>query len=89
MKTGDTVWIHPHGSPQEAVAATIDLISNNERSIAVRLHNKPAWCRIADGFLLHRDDGHIAMLLYREKVGPWIELVHRGHYEIEETKPNE
>ena len=87
MKNGDTVWIHPHGSPQDAVPATIDLISANERSIALRLHEKPVWCRIADGFFLHQEHGQIAMLLYREKLGPWIEMVHQGHYEIEETKP--
>ena len=87
MKSGDTVWIHPHGSPHENVAATIDLISANQRSIAIRLHEKPAWCRVADGFFLHQGHGQIAMLLYREKFGPWIEMVHQGHYEIEETKP--
>jgi len=26
------------------------------------------------------------MLLYRERFGPWIELVHEGHYEIEEKR---
>ena len=87
MKTGATIWIHPHGSPREAVAATIDLISSNGRSIALRLHGKPPWCRITDGFFLHQEDFRIAMLLYREKLGPWIEVVHHGHYEIEESKP--
>lgn len=87
MKTGDTVWIYPHGSPRESFAATIDLLSSNGRSIALRLHGKPPWCQIADGFILHQEDFRIAMLLYREKVGPWIEVVHHGHYEIEESKP--
>ena len=87
MKTGDTVWIHPHGSPREAVAARIDLISSNGRSIALRLHEKPPWCRITDGFLLHQEDLRIAVLLYREKIGPWIEMVQHGYYEIEESKP--
>jgi len=87
VKAGDTVWIHPHGSPHLAVEATIDALSRNQRSIAVRLRHKPSWCRIADGFFVHQEHAQIAMLLYREKVGPWIELVHKGHYEIEETKP--
>jgi hypothetical protein len=87
VKTGGTVWIHPHGSPREAVAATIDLISSNGRSIAVRLHEKPPWCRIADGFFLHQEDFRIAMLLHREKIGPWIEMVHHGHYEIGDSRP--
>lgn len=88
MKAGDTVWIHPHGSPQQSVEATVDRISANQRSIALRLREKPVWCRIDDGFFLHQDHGQIAMLLSREKFGPWIELVHQGHYEIEEKKPN-
>jgi len=87
VKSGDTVWIHPHGSPEQAVGATIDLISANQRSISIRLHEKPVWCRVDDGFFLHQDYGQIAMLLYREKFGPWIEIVRQGHYEIEETKP--
>ena len=87
MKTGATVWIHPHGSPREAVPATVDLISSNGRSVALRLREKPPWCRITDGFLMHQEDFRIAMLLHREKIGPWIEMVHHGYYEIEESKP--
>jgi hypothetical protein len=87
VKTGDTVWIHPHGSPGESAAATIDLISSNGRSVALSLHEKPPWCRVADGVLLHHEDFRIAVLLYREKIGPWIEIVNQGHYEIEESKP--
>ena len=87
MKTGATVWIHPHGSPREAVPATVDLISSNGRSVALRLREKPTWCRITDGFFVHPEDLRIAVLLHREKIGPWIELVHHGHYEIEESKP--
>ena len=89
MKTGDTVWIHPHGSPGESAAATIDLISSNGRSIALSLHEKPPWCRIGDGFLLHQEDFRIAMLLHRLEIGPWIEIVNRGHYEIEASKHND
>lgn len=28
-----------------------------------------------------------SVLLYREKIGPWIEVMHRGLYEIEGSKP--
>jgi len=27
------------------------------------------------------------MMLYHEKIGPWIEMVHHGHCEIEESRP--
>ncbi|MGA3099004.1 MAG: hypothetical protein ABSF25_21310 [Bryobacteraceae bacterium] len=87
MKTGTTVWVHPHGSPRQAVPATVDLISSNGRSVALRLRERPPWCRIADGFPMHREDFRIAMLLRREKIGPWIEMVHHGYYEIAESKP--
>jgi hypothetical protein len=36
---------------------------------------------------MHREDFRIAMLLRREKIGPWIEMVHHGYYEIAESKP--
>lgn len=84
---GETVWIHPHGSRHDVVAATVESVSSNQRAIAVRLHDKPVWCRIDDGFFVHQEHGQIAMLLYREKFGPWIEIVHQGHYEIEEEEP--
>ncbi len=87
MKIGDTVWIHPHGSPHQAVEAAIDHLSENQRSIALWLREKPIWCRVADGFFIHQEHAHIAMVLYREKLGPWIEFVHQGHYEIEARKP--
>ena len=85
MGRGDTVMVHPHGSPDQGVKATVDLISGNGCSIALRLHEKPSWVRIAEGVLLHKEDLRIEMLLMRESVGPWIEVVHQGHYEIEEV----
>lgn len=93
IRNGGTVWVYPHGSPREAVTATVDLISGNGRAIAIRLNRKP-WCQIADGSFLHRDDFRIAMLLTREAVddepiGPWIEVVGGGHYEIEERPPSQ
>jgi len=87
MKIGDTVWIHPHGSPRDAVPATIDLISSNGLSIALHVRAKPPWCKVRDDSLPPQEDFRIAVLLYREKIGPWIEIVNHGHYEIEESKP--
>jgi len=93
IQNGGTVWVYPHGRPDEAVTATVDLISGNGLSIAIRLSDKPSWCRIADGFLLHTQYSQIEMLLMREAVdgqpvGPWIELARGGHYEIEQSKPS-
>ena len=88
MRTGDTVWVYPHGSPREAVAATVDILSGSGRSIALRLHERPEWCRIEDGFLVHKEDGRIEMLLSSYPVGPWVEIFRGGHYEIDETQPD-
>lgn len=87
MNTGSTVWVYPHGSPDEAAPATVDLLSSIQRSIALRLLSKPRWCRIGDGVRLNRAGFHIEMFLTRESVGPWIELTNGGHYEIDEAKP--
>jgi hypothetical protein len=83
--------VYPHGLPDEAVTATVDLISGNGRAIAVRLNEKPPWCRVKNGFLLH-EDFRIAMFLSREAiddqpVGPWIEIMGGGLYEIDREKP--
>ncbi len=92
IENNAVVWVHPHGSPEQAVKATVDVISNNKRAIAIRLHckpaDKPAWVRfIAGSVLVHRDYVQIEMLLLRETIGPWEELLQRGHYEIEKDKP--
>lgn len=83
------VWIHPHGKPEQAVEARVELISENQRSIALMLADKPVWVKIVEsGVMLFGDGRGIAMLLMRESVGPWIELVGGGHYEIEEERPH-
>ncbi len=83
MNNGNEVWIHPHGSPLLAIRATIDLISQNQRSIALRLHQFPVWAHFRDaGMLFHTAHAQIEMLLTREAVGPWVELMGGGHYEI-------
>lgn len=90
MVNGDTVWVYPHGKPKQASPATVELISSNERSIALKLTEKPSWARIVvEGVFMFKDGTGIAMLLTRESVGPWVEMTGRGHYEIEDHKPVE
>ena len=87
MRTGDTVWVHPNSEDRCAMAAHVDLLSANGKSIALRLHEKPSWFRIADGAFLHKDDGRIEMLLLRDSVGaPWVDTVSGLEYEISEAK---
>ena len=91
MKTGDAVWIHPSGDPRDAIAAHVDLLSSNGRSIALRLNDRPLWLDIMSGVLLHKD-GHIEMLLMRDAAGakaagPWVDTVTNRTYDISEVKP--
>ncbi len=90
MNNGDMVWIYPRGTPEQAVEASIDLISSNGISIALRLRDEPSWFRIRNGLLLH-DAGGIEMLLMRESIGgvpngPWRNILDDGRYEIREVK---
>jgi hypothetical protein len=82
MKTGDAVWVYPHGSPQDAITATVELMSGNQRSCALTLDTWPTWCRS-----FNKTTGQALMLLFRYEVGPWIELGGGGHYEIEPNRP--
>jgi hypothetical protein len=89
ISNGGTVWVHPHGHPEQAVEATVEIVASNQRSIALKLAEKPVWVRIIDtGAFLCKDGTGIAMLLTRESIGPWEEITGGGHYEIEEEKPN-
>ena len=92
MKTGDTVWIRPSGDPRGAIAARVDLLSSNGRSIALRLRDRPVWLDIMAGVLLHKEDGHIEMLLLRDAAAgkaarPWVDTVTNRTYDISEVKP--
>lgn len=87
MTRGDTVWVHPHGKPTERVDAVVDLLSRNERSIALRLLTVPNWIRRnirEGGMFIHVEHAQVEMLLTREVVGPWVEIVGGGHFEITE-----
>lgn len=82
MTAGQKVSVYPHGKPAEAAAGSVVIISANQRSIAVAFEDKPPFCICKDGFTMHPQFG-IIMLAMRESVGPWIEMVGGGHYEIE------
>ena len=91
MKTGDTVKVHQHGSPERSSEAKVLLLSENERSIALHFADKPAF--VVDksgGMAIHRDNGYLVMLATRSELhgkpwGPWIEIFGGGHFEIEEV----
>lgn len=80
MNKGDQVRVYPHGSPGEAAIGTVQLISCNERSIAVAFPHIPAFASPPIG--IHPEHG-IMFFAYRHEIGPWIELMGGGHYEIE------
>ena len=85
IAVGDTVRVYPHGSPEQVAEAVVDLISRNERSIALHFTEKPPFATIKDGgILLNTETFSITMLLRRERYGPWVEVMGGGHYEIED-----
>ena len=83
MKTGDTVLVHPHGSPEQATVGKIVVISANQRSIAVAFEHLPPFAfETAPVIGIHLEHGFM-FLACREEAGPWRELAGGGHYEIE------
>lgn len=88
MATGSYVSVYPHGSPELAVVGHVVLLSANGLSIAVALGDPPGFKVSGDGALLHPTHG-IMLLAHRVKLngkpwGPWIEILNKGHFEIEE-----
>lgn len=91
MKTGDLVTIYPHGDSGQRWPAHIEILSRNGVSIAVTFDRVPPFLKTRDGVSVHMPTARIIMLLMRTEVdgkpwGPWVEVLHGGHYEIEETR---
>jgi hypothetical protein len=90
MKNGDRVRVYPHGDPGKAAIATVAILSSNERAIAVGFDSRPPFA-IGDplSMAVHPEHG-IMLFASREAsggvpVGPWIEMLRGGHFEIEEA----
>jgi len=89
LKAQDKVRVYPHGSPDQAALATILIVSDNQRSIAVEFSDRPPFAvDKSGGMMLHREHGTIVMMATRGELngrawGPWIEMRGGGHYEIE------
>ena len=88
MKVDELVIVYPHGSPELAAEATVVMISANERSIAVAFGDPPGFQTAGRGIAIHPDFG---VMLFAHRVelngrpwGPWVELFHGGHFEIED-----
>jgi hypothetical protein len=89
IAAGDQVKVSVHGEDRFALAEVL-ICSANQRSIAVAFDDKPHFARYP--LQIDKRDGRIVMLLRREAVenqpvGPWIEVMNGGHYEIEKGEP--
>lgn len=85
MKTGDTVKVYPHGSPECSALGLVALISGNQLSIAVGFVDNPPF-RIdqSGGMAFDRSAGRMILLAARElPSGPWTEIFGGGRFEIE------
>ena len=90
MKVGDTVYLYPHGSPQEAVKATVALLSANQLDILLLMEDRP-WFATDPILLTGCGVPFFGSRLHLNGAawGPWVENFSGGHYEIEEKGPND
>jgi hypothetical protein len=79
---GDLVRVHPHGSPDQSATGTVQVISANQRAIAVAFdHSPPFAFQNGAPLAIHPEHG-IMFFAFRHEIGPWIEMMNMGHYEI-------
>ena len=80
----ESVRVWPHGDEGKAAVGKVVLISGNQRSIAVAFEHIPpfAFDNGPLGVGIHPEHGAI-FCAFRFEVGPWIEMMGMGHYEIE------
>jgi hypothetical protein len=81
---GESVRVWPHGDEGKTAVGTVTIISENQRSIAVAFEHIPpfAFDNGPLGVGIHPEHGAM-FFAFREAVGPWIEIMGMGHYEIE------
>jgi hypothetical protein len=79
------VRVYPHGDESKAAVGKVVVISGNQRSIAVAFEHIPpfAFQNGPLGVGIHAEHGPM-FFAYRYEIGPWIEMMGMGHYEIEE-----
>jgi hypothetical protein len=86
IKTGDVVYVWPHGSDDQRALAKVLLLSSNGLSIAVSFEDRPPFV-LGPTMAVHVSGG-IVMMAGRTELegkpwGPWVEIFGGGHYEIE------
>ena len=91
MTKGDRVKVYPHGEPEASAEGKIEIISDNQISIAVSFGDGPLpFPPSGGGLAIHPEHG-IMLLARRELLdnkpwGPWIEVFNGDHFEIEEVQ---
>jgi hypothetical protein len=86
LHLNDNVRVWPHGKVDQVAVGKVLLISSNQRSIAIAFDHIPPFAS-ANGVAIHPDHG-VMFFASRFDVGPWIEMVGSGHYEIEIERPS-
>ena len=92
MHSGDSVEVYPFGGdPNTALLATVELISLNQVSCALRCVFKittlawPDW--LPNPMSVDRTTGHPLFFLYREAgAGAWNDIFHYRDYAIKESR---
>ena len=86
IRTGRIVLVWPVGKENLKATATVAIISESQRSIAVGFVDSPPF-RWDPGLGIHPDHG---LLLFASRTtdnvpdGPWTEMMSEGLYEIKE-----
>lgn len=86
IQNDDVVRVWPHGSPDRWADGKVQIISKNQRSIAVVFDDKPPFVVDKSGGMLVSFAG-LTMMATRSELrgkpwGPWIEMMGGGHFEI-------
>lgn len=90
LNGGDLVRVWPHGEPKSAFIGKVQVISRNQRQIAVSFADKPPFAiDRTGGMAIHPEHG-LLMFARREELdgkpwGPWIEMMGGGHFEMEKV----
>lgn len=84
LRTGDAVLVWPAGHPERKAEARVQVISANQRSIAVSFPDKPPF-PIHDGWAIHPAHGVMLFALREDAQGPWREMLQGRLFEMEKT----
>lgn len=99
FKQGDPVRVHPLGKPKLSTFATVRIISDNQRSIAIGFDHNPQFSLFKDPLAYHPNYGlmmfatRVSLWSESKSIEPgsfekdfWVDIFGGGRYEIRGAK---